>query len=160
MKKVGTITFHAAHNYGSVLQAYALKKVINDLGFENEIINFRTDRQKDQYTPLTKRKGLKYMVKNSYFLLHYASRKRKYLKFEDFINRYLISSNQKVYSSMQELIENPPEYDCYISGSDQIWNTVPNDADMSYFLPFVKHTIKIAYAPSFGQVGNIQKKKK
>lgn len=33
MKKVGTITFHAAHNYGSVLQAYALKKVINDLLF-------------------------------------------------------------------------------------------------------------------------------
>ena len=28
MKKVGIITFHNAHNYGAVLQAYALKKYI------------------------------------------------------------------------------------------------------------------------------------
>ena len=28
MKKVGIITFHAAYNYGSMLQAYALQQVI------------------------------------------------------------------------------------------------------------------------------------
>lgn len=158
MKKVGIITFHASHNYGSVLQAYALKNVISELGFECEIINFRTERQKDQYRPLTKRKGLKYIAKNSYFFIHYQSRNRKYQKFEKFISERLISSTQIEYSSLMELEKNPPLYDYYISGSDQIWNTAPSDADMSYFLPFVNKGIKIAYAPSFGQIGNISHK--
>ena len=43
--KVGIITFHGAHNYGSVLQAYALQQVCLGLGHECEIINFRTDTQ-------------------------------------------------------------------------------------------------------------------
>lgn len=36
-KKTATITFHAAHNYGSNLQAYALQQTIMRLGFENVI---------------------------------------------------------------------------------------------------------------------------
>lgn len=158
MKKIGIITFHAAHNYGSVLQAYAMKKIVSNLGCDAEIINFRTDKQKDQYTPLTKRKGLKYIIKNTYFLLHYISRKSKYDKFENFINEYLLNPNQPEYSSLDELEQNVPQYDMYISGSDQIWNTNPNDADMAYFLPFVKEKTKISYAPSFGQLGNIKYK--
>lgn len=47
MKKVGIITFHASHNYGSMLQAYALQQVIIGMGFDCEIINFRTKRQKN-----------------------------------------------------------------------------------------------------------------
>lgn len=63
MNKVGIITFHGAHNYGSALQVYALQKVITDkLYYPCEIIDFRTEAQKDQYRPLTKRKGVKYFL--------------------------------------------------------------------------------------------------
>jgi hypothetical protein len=41
--KAGIITFHSAHNYGAVLQAYALKTVIEKLGLECEIIDYRPD---------------------------------------------------------------------------------------------------------------------
>lgn len=157
MKKVGIITFHAAHNYGSSLQAYALQKTIADLGYDCEIINFRTEAQKDQYTPLTKRKGIKYAVKNAYFLLNYSWRKAKYDKFEEFINTKLIKSPQE-YSSLEQLYNSQLPYTHYISGSDQIWNTVSNDANMAYFLPFVKNAKRIAFAPSFGQLGNIKRK--
>ena len=54
-KTVGIITFHASHNYGSMLQAYALQQVILSLGFECEIINFRTLRQKTFYKPIWER---------------------------------------------------------------------------------------------------------
>ena len=37
MKKVGIITFHSAHNYGAMLQVYALHKKIEN----SEVINFR-----------------------------------------------------------------------------------------------------------------------
>lgn len=157
MKKIGIITFHAAHNYGSSLQAYALQNTISNLGYQCEIINFRTEAQKDQYRPLTKRKGLKYILKNMYFLLNYSQRKAKYDLFEQFINNNLIKSSVE-YTSFEQLEQANLPYTHYVSGSDQIWNTVPNDANMAYFLPFVKNAKRIAYAPSFGQLGNIKHK--
>lgn len=42
---IGIMTFHAAHNYGSVLQAYATQKTLDRLGYENEIINYRLINQ-------------------------------------------------------------------------------------------------------------------
>ena len=41
MKKIGILTFHYADNYGAVLQAYALRKVLNTFeDCEAEIINY------------------------------------------------------------------------------------------------------------------------
>lgn len=158
MKTVGIITFHGAHNYGSSLQAFAMQKIYEELGTHSEIINFRTSIQKDQYAPLTKRKGLKYFLKNAFFILNYIlnykSRKSKYMKFEHFISTYLKTSKLE-YNSEKELFENPPQYDLYVCGSDQIWNTAPNDASMAYFLSFIKNGRKVSFAPSFGQIGTI-----
>ena len=51
MKRTATITFHAAHNYGSMLQAFGLQQTLLKMGYENEIINLRTNRQTKLYTP-------------------------------------------------------------------------------------------------------------
>lgn len=150
MKRTATITFHAAHNYGSNLQAYALQKTIISLGYGNEILNLRTERQRDLYTVFTKRKGVKYMVKNLSHLFYYFPLKRAYEKFESFINNYLKVTRE--YVSEKELLNADLDYDIYVAGSDQIWNPVPADFDWSYYLTFVKNGRKIAYAPSFGQM--------
>ena len=151
-KKTATITFHAAHNYGSNLQAYALQQTILKLGYENEIINLRTERQKDLYTVFTKRKGLKYVFKNLSHLLYYFPLKKAYDKFEEFINNKLIVT--KEYVSEEDLKNADLDYDLYIAGSDQIWNPVPADFDWSYYLTFVHEGRKISYAPSFGQLAS------
>lgn len=39
--KIGIITFQCAHNYGAVLQAYALKEYLKTLGHSVNIINYR-----------------------------------------------------------------------------------------------------------------------
>ena len=156
-EKVGIITFHAAHNYGSSLQSYALQKVVSQMNVPCEIINFRTEAQKDQYRPITKRKGLKYILKNMYFFFNYKARKTKYDIFERFIAEKLVKSSRE-YESLEQLRSADLDYTHYISGSDQIWNTAPNDANMAYFLPFVKEGKRVAYAPSFGQIGNIRYK--
>lgn len=39
MKKVGILTTFRQPNWGSVLQAYALQQVINDLGYDSELID-------------------------------------------------------------------------------------------------------------------------
>ena len=50
-KKVGIITFHASHNYGSMLQAYALQQTVLGMGLDCEIINFRTKIQTEHFKP-------------------------------------------------------------------------------------------------------------
>ena len=50
MKKVGIITFHASHNCGSMLQAFAIQTVIEEIGYQSEIINFSNYGQQQLYS--------------------------------------------------------------------------------------------------------------
>lgn len=149
MKKVGIITFHASHNYGSNLQAYALQKKISELGYECEIINFRTKKQKELYKVLTSRIGIKYMLKNIYTIIFiYRKRKSKFKKFELFINQNLKLT--KEISNIEEFREISKEFDYIIAGSDQIWNVKADDFNLVYMLPCITPK-KISYAVSTGE---------
>ena len=44
--KVGIITRHAVDNYGSLLQTYATQSVIDNLGYDSEIINYIIEDEK------------------------------------------------------------------------------------------------------------------
>ena len=39
--KIGILTFHCAHNYGAVLQTYALMNFCRSLGHEVYVIDYR-----------------------------------------------------------------------------------------------------------------------
>ena len=89
-KYVGIITFHASHNYGSMLQAYALQQIVLSLGLKCEIINFRTERQKLFYQPIFNRGTSLGKIKRYILLSPYLkSLKGKKLLFEDFLNNNL-----------------------------------------------------------------------
>lgn len=149
-KRVGIITFHASYNYGSMLQAYALQSVITRMGYDCEIINFRTDRQKDMYRLPWQRGGIFNKVKRGLMYLPIMCQlKRKQRLFETFLNEEYHLSEMEYHTS-DELKNADLEYDYYVSGSDQIWNTTCRDFDNVYFLDFVKDKTRIAYAPSLG----------
>ena len=150
-RTAGIITFHASHNYGSMLQAYALQQTILDMGMKCEIINLRTPRQRKMYSRYIHRSLLKRLMLTLRYPGCQDMHDRKYRLFEEFLNNEYILS-PKEYPSLQALEADPPVYDAYISGSDQIWNTSCYDFDWSYFLPFVSGKPKIAYAPSMGPV--------
>ena len=38
--KIGLLTFHAAHNYGAVLQAYATQETVKQMGFSIDVIDY------------------------------------------------------------------------------------------------------------------------
>lgn len=149
-KKVGIITFHASHNYGSMLQAYALQQTILAIGLDCEIINFRTRIQVEHFKPPFMRGTIPGKIKRFIQYLPYCySLFRKYELFEDFL-AYNYKLSDKEFSSLPELCESNLPYDVIISGSDQIWNTYCFDFDWAYFLPFAKSVRKVAYAPSLG----------
>ena len=142
-------TFHSAHNYGSMLQAYALQKIVSTMGFRCEIIDFRTSRQTDKYALKFKTgRGLtrlKYLLS---YLPEIFNINKKHSLFEDFINK--VPHTKERYLTCQSLEEAQLNYDFFISGSDQIWNVSCDDFDWAFFLPFVKTGKRIAYAPSMG----------
>lgn len=156
MKKVGIITFHASHNYGSMLQAYALQQIILGMGYDCEIINFRSVVQKEMYKPIFMRgtlygKCVRFIIQLTYAL----GILKKYWLFEKFLKEDLILSS-KEYSTLEDLKNADFNYDYYISGSDQIWNVQARDFNYAYFLPFVKFGKRIAYAPSLGSNSDIK----
>lgn len=148
MKKVGLITFHSSHNYGAMLQAYALQKTFLDLGVDCKIIHYRTPKMVNDYAIFKKGKSPRTIAKNVLNVLRYGAFKRKHKRFENFIQENLVITRR--YSSLAELLLSPPGMDLYVTGSDQVWNGVGVLKD-AYFLPFAeKNSKKVSYAASFG----------
>lgn len=152
--KIGILTFHASHNYGSMLQAYALQHYLNMSGHDAETINLRIEAQRDVYHhPLVPviGKGKLYMKSlfSPFWLYHEC---RKWNKYEDFLQQNL-RLTKRTYKSWEEIVTDLPNlgYECMITGGDQIWNMRCRDFDKSYFLPQKIDGIKkVAYSPSFG----------
>lgn len=149
--KVGIITFHAAHNYGSMLQAYALQQTVLKLGHECEIINLRTAVQKSMYKPFYRQKSWVKKLKAIRYPKLAIDDVRKHRLFEKFLEERLILTPVE-YNTAEELKQAHLDFDAYISGSDQIWNTICFDYISSYYLDFVKLGKRIAYAPSMGPI--------
>lgn len=145
--KVGILTFQDAHNYGAVLQAYALKKYLKSLGLDARIINYH-HRDIPNGFP-RKRKIEKNSVLNIY--KHLYSKKAHYLRwerFEGFIYE-LIDKDKKVYNHESELSK--LDIDVWVSGSDQIWNSdITNGLNKGFFLEFDTKGKKVTYAVSMG----------
>ncbi|KAF1086366.1 Polysaccharide pyruvyl transferase [Sporotomaculum syntrophicum] len=148
--KIKTVTFHGAHNYGAVLQAYALQKTLLSLGYENEIIDHRVDKV-SMFSKIKmefKRENIARIYKNLLTLLRYKDKKTMFNKFEKFINEDLVLT--KPYDSFEELKTYPPKADVYLAGSDQIWNISNRIRDV-FFLKFGESHIKrMSYAASMG----------
>jgi polysaccharide pyruvyl transferase WcaK-like protein len=149
--KIGIITFHAAHNYGSMLQAWALQTYLQRLGHEVVIVNYRSAMQMAVYhKPLSMARWDVSLSSVKRFLLYPSSIKplnRKWHRFEDFMSQYM--NLTKEYHTLQELKEEKWDLDLLICGSDQIWNTHAPDSNEVYYGNWFKGH-KIAYAASMG----------
>lgn len=154
---VGLITYHAAYNFGSALQAYATVRTIEDLGFRVETIDYRTPSQTFWYqTDFSRRKGWRSLIDNFGFKYKVAEdRKIRSQKFETFITDFLHPTETKLTCS-GDFKNFGSKYKYLVSGSDQIWNrncvefhTEGREAMDPYFLKFGKPIRRIAFASSF-----------
>ncbi len=150
MIKVGTLTYHRSQNYGSVLQAYALEKLLNSFpNVDCEIIDYYPPNYKLLYSVFVKNNSLRAIARNLYVLLNYKQRKDRYDNFISFQKNYKISKNS--YNEKIELMDEIDNiYDVIVCGSDQIWCTDAPDFSMAYFMPRLNNVKKVAYAPSMG----------
>lgn len=151
MKKIGLATCFI-DNYGACLQAHALQTAIENLGFQCDIINFTEPLGYPKNTVKDRLKTIP-AVKEIYARLKPSVRKSYGVekKFILFRKKYLNISSRE-YRTTADIKKNPPVYDAYVCGSDQIWNPKLYGRNNSvYFLDFApKGKRRIAYAPSIG----------
>ena len=143
--KAGVMTFLHNDNYGSILQAYALERVIESLHVEAEHID---------YLPSQSEK-LKNLIAcgNSPSLILEGIRKRsaqgaheRAQAMDAFRSKRLhLSERCQNHADLEKTAE---RYDVLIAGSDQIWS--PSWMNPAYFLDFAENTPKISYACSLG----------
>lgn len=150
MKTVGLMTFFESSSIGANLQAFALQTEIEKIGCETEIINY--DRKGDNVNK-SKKKGPKdHFISIISGCVNVLSKKNKQLTQAAFLKfrSERLKIAQKRYHNYEELRSDPPSYDAYVTGSDQVWNPYTG-VRLAYFLSFVDdHSKKIAYAPSIG----------
>lgn len=153
--KVAVITRHAITNYGSLLQALATQIVLERLGYESEIIDYIRDDESYQKHEITLLKRKPSWYNNPLKRIIYLSLRQPESifagrRFEK--ERRKLLKMSKRYSTFEALVQNPPDADIYLTGSDQVWGPVENGTyDPVYCLSFVpKGSKKISYAASFG----------
>lgn len=144
--KIATLTFHRTTNYGALFQTFALQKVLENLGYETEVLDYRCDTiekryQKPSFFFFLKPKNIaRIILKNSYIRDNRNS-------FRSFLKRIKISA--KTYTSCNVFSANSI-YDKFIVGSDQVWNWECMGSDANYFLKFTEPSKRLSYAASFG----------
>ncbi len=150
-KSIGVITMYRG-NYGAFLQAYALQKTLLKLGFTSELIRY--DYYRDNTilgVPLLQvKQPLSFMKMLAIEILKYRQHHSREKVFDNSIEKYLLQS-AGYYRTYKKLAENPPEYDIYLTGSDQVFNPrlIPQ-ALKSRLLCFVDRGIRVSYAASAG----------
>lgn len=144
--KVGILTFTNTLNFGAVLQAYALQEKVKSFGYDAEIIQYTNQaiENNEKSNSILKPKAL-YRK-----LVMGPALKRKEKAFKAFENKNIVSGLQLTESNIEKIND---YYDKFITGSDQVFNTVITDEDWNYYLDFVTDSSKkISYAPSFGDI--------
>lgn len=151
-----------ANNYGTVLQAFATCRKINDMGYDAEAIDFThlkksIRNRKLRYfagkifdASIVKEKGSMALKKfHKLFNSEYrkGSSKRGKL-FSDF--RREMIKRSRPFQSWEDLSDSCREYSAVLVGSDQVW--LPSQIAGDFFtLNFVPDDVKrISYASSFG----------
>jgi hypothetical protein len=158
VKKVGLITYYG-DNYGGALQAYALQQKVLDNDFECELISNEVVYRFGFWKRMEFRwNSVKTILKNPFT---YFSKRNTYQQsnmqladrasaFAKFRQEHL-RIHQTGYTSYQECVKNPPRYDVYLCGSDQIWNPNLYNENGFYFAGFAPNdALKISYASSIG----------
>ena len=136
--KIGILTLPIKSNYGCILQAFALQKVLKDAGHEAWIIRRRWNSEGSSFFHL--------LAKHFYHKVIIR-------KFNQFIKTNLRPQTPIVDTRDKALELNRQGFDAFIVGSDQVWrmrNTY--GVGFNYYLDFVTnpHIKKISYAASFG----------
>ena len=143
MLKIGILTLSASNNCGSLLQTYALKKLLEEYG-DVEVINFSSIKSHEMYDIISLKRGKRDALRR---IIKFRNLWRERKDYSSFRKKYLNIKGKELYSKDLEKISH--NYDVVVVGSDQVWNINMFDFDDAFFLEWAQSK-KISYACSLG----------
>lgn len=157
--KVGIITFHSAHNYGAMLQAYGLQEFLKSIGHETYMIDYRPDYITKCYL---KDNNRDWISKNPYLCI---KRLWNYIRLRNIRHRRWDAFNQFVEQrfNLYHYISGDDfhEFDAVFIGSDQIWSANHTGGHYDNIMFGSDFKCKaISYAPSCSQLSLAEEQKK
>ena len=150
--KIAIMTqYYESLNYGGVLQAYALNRVLTAMGNQSETLRYSggvqiSDVMGRSLINIIKHAARRMLSPNQIKNTNTIS-KLKWQRFEQFRND-MIPHSLRVYdaSTIFETVEN---YDLFVCGSDRIWHTKNLSlTNKDYLLQFAREKPRFAYAAS------------
>ncbi len=159
-KNVGIITLHTGFNYGTSLQAYALKELVASMGYfptlywyEDSLVKGRDVRWKKLFTMLIRTITRPKVLINTYRTYKKSIVRKDIVdnKEEFFAFTHDHLNVQKIKYGQLEADAHTDKCIAYICGSDQIWNATSTNVDPIFYLRFAPYHKRISYAPSFGK---------
>ena len=153
-EKIGILTFHKSINYGSVLQSWALSRVISKR-FVVEIIDYEPQNYEflyANYRQWNSWNNIKYNLKRMPLSSALNNQQQLFKKFRD--KQLPLSRKKYNYNNGCDIKE---EYKGIVVGSDQVWNIRAKDCDPIFFLPFNYSGKKVSYACSINDTDYTEK---
>lgn len=161
MMRVGIITIQKCDNFGADLQAYALGAKLRSMGYDAENIDYLFYKHPRHLGGRGERPVLPISIKNKIkeflfpivtrlkSLKNRVSRAERHRRFASWFETNVKCG--KEYRSVKSLYDDPPVYDVYMVGSDQVWNPRLYSNIKPYFLDFAPQEARcVSYASSFG----------
>ncbi len=143
MDRIGILTFQFAHNYGALLQAYALKRSLTDESTSVEIINYMPIGLWENYSinPIYafKKRQLKKLLS--------TPRRIKQARLFSHFQKHVLQIGEPIYRLNEDAVKT---YDGLIVGSDQVWSDSILSDMSPYFFEGIESAVKLSYAASFG----------
>lgn len=122
--KIGILTFHYAHNYGALMQAWALKEYLLNLGHEVYFIDYKNKKIEQEYKIFQSNDFYKKKITSAIlYPIRILKRIIRCKKFSSFIYRELPRLNPMFINRM----------DVIIVGSDQVWNSKLTDGYDAFY---------------------------
>ena len=147
--KVGILSMQRIANYGSFLQAYGLKSILEELGCHVEFVDYHVEK------PLIESKESTGIVRKLHKVLEvfaYKAPLKESIKFIKYKKNY--SKNYYPYLNIDDNFNYNPELDLLVIGSDEVFNCVQDNTNVGYskeLFGFNSRAKKvISYAGSFG----------
>lgn len=169
-RKIAIVAPHEETNFGTLLQAFSLAKVIRDLGYECEYISYTPYYKKSLWERFCKKLKSVFMKKRTVTMLGYEKDDYSFWYKPDFavIRKHAseFAKNRIPYSSIvytpKTIYQSNKNYNKFIVGSDQTWSMERYFGEYPfYYLYFVnKHGKKYSYAPSLGTTHLTEQHKK
>lgn len=147
-KKVAILTlYYKSLNYGGILQSFALQNYLETQGYDSKQISYIYDSGFKNWS------YIKYILHNVlvpfYHIVKYKNWEVNYLIRRHKVLKFSRSIPHTKAVTKKGIGQFSNEFDCFICGSDQIWN--PIGWQSTFFLDFVKDKKKISYAASIAR---------